>query len=217
MFGGVILDNLDILAQGYLVTILLAVSAMTVAFAIGAVVASVRVWGPGPAAAAAGFYVEFFRNTPLLVQLFFYATLFAPANLGLTSDPVVVAIIGLGIYTGAFVSEAIRSGILAVDPRQVEAARSLGLSAIKTIRLVVLPQAIRTVIPPLGNLSIALVKNTAIASAISARESLFVGLLVQSRTFSLEPFVAILAAYWSLTIPLSIVVARLERRLAFSR
>jgi ABC-type amino acid transport system permease subunit len=85
------------------------------------------------------------------------------------------------------------------------------------VRLVVLPQAVRTVIPPLGNLSIALVKNTSLASAISAREVLFVGLLVQSRTFSLEPFLAIVAAYWSLTIPLSIAVARLERRLVFAR
>jgi putative glutamine transport system permease protein len=135
----------------------------------------------------------------------------------LSSDPVVVAIVGLGIYTGAFVTEAIRSGILSVDAGQLDAARSLGMSQVSTVRLVVLPQAVRTVIPPLGNLSIALVKNTSIASAISAREVLFVGLLVQSRTFSLEPFLAIVAAYWSLTIPLSIAVARLERRLVFAR
>ncbi|HUG29748.1 MAG TPA: amino acid ABC transporter permease [Candidatus Limnocylindria bacterium] len=217
MFGEVILDNLDSFGQAYVTTVVLAVAAMALALAIGTVAASIRVWGSPIASGAAGFYVEFFRNTPLLVQLFFYATLFAPLNLGITSDPVIVAIIGLGIYTGAFVTEAIRSGILAVDPRQLEAARSLGLSQVQTLRLVVLPQAFRTVIPPLGNLSIALVKNTSIASAISAREILFVGLLVQSRTFSLEPFVAILAAYWSLTIPLSIAVSRLERRMAFSR
>ena len=217
MFGGVILDNLGIFAQAYLTTVILAVGAMALALAIGTLAASLRVWGPPLASGVAAFYVEFFRNTPLLVQLFFYATLFAPRNLGITSDPVIVAIIGLGIYTGAFVTEAIRSGILSVDPRQLEAARSLGLNQVQTLRLVVLPQAIRTVIPPLGNLSIALVKNTSIASAISTREILFVGLLVQSRTFSLEPFVAILGAYWSLTIPLSIVVSRLERRLAFSR
>lgn len=217
MFGQTIQVNLDIFAQGYLTTIVLSVAAMTAAVVIGTVVASVRVWGGTIPSAVAGFYVEFFRNTPLLVQLFFYATLFAPRNLGLTSDPVIVAIIGLGIYTGAFVSEAIRSGILSVDPRQIEAARSLGLGQVATIRLVVLPQAIRTVIPPLGNLSIALVKNSSVAYAISAREVLFVGLLVHQRTFSLEPFLAILAAYWSLTIPLSIVVGRLERRLAFSR
>jgi His/Glu/Gln/Arg/opine family amino acid ABC transporter permease subunit len=217
VFGQVIVDNLDIFVQGYLTTILLAVAAMALAVAIGTVMASLRVWGGTLVSGIAGFYVEFFRNTPLLVQLFFYATLFAPRNLGLASDPVVVAIVGLGIYTGAFVTEAIRSGILSVDAGQLDAARSLGMSQVSTVRLVVLPQAVRTVIPPLGNLSIALVKNTSIASAISAREVLFVGLLVQSRTFSLEPFLAIVAAYWSLTIPLSIVVAHLERRLGFAR
>ena len=217
MFGQVIVDNLDIFVQGYLTTILLAVAAMALAVAIGVVMASLRVWGGPLVSGAAGFYVEFFRNTPLLVQLFFYATLFAPRNLGLSSDPVVVAIVGLGIYTGAFVTEAIRSGILSVPPGQLDAARSLGMNQVSTLRLVVLPQALRTVIPPLGNLSIALVKNTSIASAISAREILFVGLLVQSRTFSLEPLLAIVAAYWSLTIPLSIAVSRLERRMAFAR
>jgi His/Glu/Gln/Arg/opine family amino acid ABC transporter permease subunit len=217
VFGQVIVDNLDIFVQGYLTTILLAVAAMALAVAIGTVMASLRVWGGTLVSGIAGFYVEFFRNTPLLVQLFFYATLFAPRNLGLASDPVVVAIVGLGIYTGAFVTEAIRSGILSVDAGQLDAARSLGMSQVSTVRLVVLPQAVRTVIPPLGNLSIALVKNTSIASAISAREILFVGLLVQSRTFSLEPFLAIVAAYWSLTIPLSIAVARLERRFVFAR
>jgi His/Glu/Gln/Arg/opine family amino acid ABC transporter permease subunit len=217
VFGQVIVDNLDIFVQGYLITILLAVAAMALAVAIGTVMASLRVWGGALLSGIAGFYVEFFRNTPLLVQLFFYATLFAPRNLGLSSDPVIVAIVGLGIYTGAFVTEAIRSGILSVDPGQLDAARSLGMSQVSTVRLVVLPQAVRTVIPPLGNLSIALVKNTSLASAISAREVLFVGLLVQSRTFSLEPFLAIVAAYWSLTIPLSIAVARLERRLVFAR
>jgi His/Glu/Gln/Arg/opine family amino acid ABC transporter permease subunit len=217
VFGQVIVDNLDIFVQGYLTTVLLAVAAMALAVAIGTVMASLRVWGGALLSGIAGFYVEFFRNTPLLVQLFFYATLFAPRNLGLSSDPVVVAIVGLGIYTGAFVTEAIRSGILSVDAGQLDAARSLGMSQVSTVRLVVLPQAVRTVIPPLGNLSIALVKNTSIASAISAREILFVGLLVQSRTFSLEPFLAIVAAYWSLTIPLSIAVARLERRFVFAR
>jgi His/Glu/Gln/Arg/opine family amino acid ABC transporter permease subunit len=217
VFGQTIVDNLDIFVQGYLTTVLLAVAAMALAVAIGTVMASLRVWGGTLLSPLAGFYVEFFRNTPLLVQLFFYATLFAPRNLGLSSDPVVVAIVGLGIYTGAFVTEAIRSGILSVDAGQLDAARSLGMGQLSTLRLVVLPQAIRTVIPPLGNLSIALVKNTSIASAISAREVLFVGLLVQSRTFSLEPFLAVVAAYWSLTIPLSIAVAHLERRLVFAR
>jgi His/Glu/Gln/Arg/opine family amino acid ABC transporter permease subunit len=213
----VIADNLDAFVRGYLTTVLLTVAGMTGALVIGTAVASARVWGGALISGIAGFYVEFFRNTPLLVQIFFYSTLFAPANLGITRDPVIVAIVALAIYTGAFATEAIRAGILSVDPGQVEAARSLGLGMVATLRLVVLPQAIRTVIPPLGSIASALVRNSAIASAISARELLFVGLLVSQRTFSLEPLLGILVGYWSLTIPLAFAVNYLERRLAFSR
>jgi glutamate transport system permease protein len=213
----VIADNLDLFVRGWLTTILLTVSAMSAALVIGTVMASARVWGGTLVSGVAGFYVEFFRNTPLLVQLFFYSTLFAPANLGITRDPVIVAIVGLAVYTGSFTTEAIRSGILAVDPRQIEAARSLGLGAFATLRLVVLPQAIRTVIPPLGSIASALVRNSAVASAIAVRELLFVGLLVAQRTFSPEPLLGILVGYWSLTIPLAFAVNHLERRLAFTR
>ncbi len=213
----VIGDNIGLFAQGYLTTILLTVTTMAFALVIGTVMASFRVWGGAIPSGVAGFYVEFIRNTPLLVQLFFYATLFAPANLGITRDPVIVAIIGLAIYTGAFVTEVVRAGILSVDVRQIEAARSLGLSQVQALRLVVLPQAIRTVIPPLGSITSALVRNTSIASAISARELLFVGLLVHQRTFSFEPFLGILVGYWSLTIPLAFAIGHLERRLAYAR
>jgi aspartate/glutamate/glutamine transport system permease protein len=213
----VISENLGLFAQGYLTTIVLSVSSMAVALVIGTVAASFRVWGGPILSGVAGFYVEFIRNTPLLVQLFFYATLFAPANLNLTRDAVVVGCIGLAIYTGAFVTEVVRAGILAVDVRQIEAARSLGMDQVSTLRFVVLPQAIRTVIPPLGSIASALVRNSSIASAIAARELVFVGLLIHQRTFSLEPFLGILVGYWSLTIPLAFLISHLERRLAYTR
>ncbi len=212
-----IFANLDFLIGGYATTLKLSAGAMALALAIGVLVASVRVWGGRIGSAAGGAYVEFFRNTPLLVQLFFYAVLFAPANLGLSRDPVVVALVGLSVYTGAYVTEVIRSGILSVDQRQSEAARSLGLSQVQTLRRVVLPQAFRTVIPPLGNLSIALVKNTAVASAIGALELLQAGSIVSSRTFRLEPLVGVVVAYLSITIPLAILTGHLERRLRFAR
>ena len=217
MFGRVTIENLDYLVQGYVTTVLLSVGAMVAALVIGAVVASLRVWGGRLPSSLGGFYVEFFRNTPLLIQLFFFAVVLAPRNLGITADPFLVALIGLSLYTGAFATEAIRSGILAIDPGQVEAARSLGLSQLATIRLVVLPQAIRTVVPPLGNVASALIRNSSVASAIGTRELLFMGLLVANRTFSLEPLIGVLLGYWSLTLTLSLVLARLERRLAFAR
>jgi His/Glu/Gln/Arg/opine family amino acid ABC transporter permease subunit len=210
-------DNALFFFQGFRNTLILAVGALAASLVIGTLMASLRVWGGDVLRAVAGGYVEFFRNTPLLVQLLFYAVLLAPANLGVTGDPLVAAMIGLSIYTGAFVTEVVRSGILSVDVRQLEAARSLGLSQLQALRFVVLPQAIRTVIPPLGNLSIALVKNTSIASGIAAFELLKVASVLETQTAQFSWFIAALVGFWSLTIPLAWLVGRLERRLAFSR
>ena len=217
MFGQVIAANFGLFAQGFLTTVLLSVTAMTAAVLIGAVMASMRVWGGPLLSGIAGFYVEFFRNTPLLIQLFFFAVVLAPANLGITANPLIVALIGLSIYTGAFATEAIRSGLLAVPAGQAEAARSLGLSQLATLRLVILPQAIRTVVPPLGNVASALVRNSSVASVIGTRELLYMGLLVNTRTFAVEALLGILLGYWILTIPLSLGLSRLERRVAFAR
>lgn len=207
----------DFFFEGFRNTLILAVGGMIGALVIGLVGASLRVWG-GPFLSPVGTaYVEFFRNTPLLIQLSFFAVLFAPRNLGITSNPIIVGILGLAIYTGSYVTEAIRSGILSVDPRQIEAARSLGLSQVATLRLVVLPQAIRTVIPPLGNIAIALTKNTAIVSAIAANELLKVAGVIETRTASFDGYLAALVAFWSMTLPLAFLVSQLERRLKFAR
>jgi His/Glu/Gln/Arg/opine family amino acid ABC transporter permease subunit len=207
----------DFFFEGFRNTLILAVGGMLGALVIGVVGASIRVWG-GPLLSPIGTaYVEFFRNTPLLVQLSFAAVVFAPRNLNVTANPVVVGVLGLAIYTGSYVTEAIRSGILAVDVRQIEAARSLGLSQLATLRLVVLPQAIRTVIPPLGNILIALTKNTAVVSAIAANELLKVAGVIETRTASFDGYLAALVAFWCLTIPLAFIVSRLERHLVFAR
>ena len=205
---------------------MLCVFAMAFSLAIGVVMAAARVWGRPVVKSLGGSYVEFFRNTPLLVQLFFWAVLLAPAYVGgllpgfgtaLTADPRVVAVIGLSVYTGSYVTETVRSGILSVDPRQREAARSRGLTQVQALRYVVLPQAVRTVIPPLGNIAIALVKNSAVASAIAANELLKSAGVLETRTGMFEWFLAALLGYWSLTVPLAFVVGQAERRLAFAR
>jgi putative glutamine transport system permease protein len=190
---------------------------MLVSLAIGTVAASLRVWGPPVLRSLGGAYVEFFRNTPLLVQLFFWAVLLAPANLGITAEPLVAGLIGLSVYTGSYVTETVRSGILSVDPRQLEAARSLGLTQVQALRHVVLPQAIRTVIPPLGNIAIALVKNSAIVSAIAATELLKVAGILETRTARFEWYFAALVGYWTITVPLAYGVGLAERKLAFAR
>jgi len=207
----------DFFFEGFRNTLILAVGGMIGALVIGVIGASLRVWG-GPFLSPLGTaYVEFFRNTPLLVQLSFCAVMFAPRNLNITANPIIVGILGLSIYTGSYVTEAIRSGILSVDPRQIESARSLGLSQFATLRFIVLPQAIRTVIPPLGNITIALTKNTAIVSAIAANELLKVAGVIETRTASFDGYLAALVAFWCLTLPLAFVVSQLERRLKFAR
>ena len=207
----------DFFFEGFRNTLILAIGGMLGALVIGVVGASLRVWGGAFLSPLGTAYVEFFRNTPLLIQLSFFAVLFAPRNLGITSNPIIVGILGLSIYTGSYVAEAIRSGILSVDLRQIEAARSLGLSQLATLRFVVLPQAIRTVIPPLGNIAIALTKNTAIVSAIAANELLKVAGVIETRTASFDGYLAALVAFWSLTLPLAFIVSQLERRLKFAR
>ena len=210
-------DNGRLFLEGFRNTLLLSLVAMAASLVLGTVMATLRVCGGPILSSVAGAYVEFFRNTPLLVQLLFYAVLLAPAYLNVTREPLVVAGIGLSVYTGAYVTEAVRSGILSVDPRQLEAARSLGLTQPQSLRLVVLPQAVRTVVPPLGNLTIALVKNTSIASGIAAFDVLKAASTLESRTLRFEWYIAAVIAFWAITIPLAIVVNRLERRLAFSR
>ena len=212
-----LVQNADLLLTGYLNTVLLSLLALLAALVIGTFGATLRVWGGDLLRPIATAYVEFFRNTPFLVQVSFFAVLFAPANLGLTADPLIVGIIALALYTGAYVTEVVRSGILSVDPRQMEAARSLGFGQVQALRLVVMPQAIRTVIPPLGNLAIALVKNSAIVSAIAATELLKVAGLIETRTASFDGYIAALLGYWSITVPLAFAVSQLERRLAFAR
>ena len=212
-----LVQNGDLLLTGYLNTVVLSALALVAALGIGTFGASLRFWGGTVLSPLAGAYVEFFRNTPFLVQVSFFAVLFAPANLGLTRDPLLVGIIALALYTGAYVTEVVRSGILSVDPRQLEAARSLGFNQVQSLRLIVMPQAIRTVIPPLGNLAIALVKTSAIVSAIAATELLKVAGLIETRTASFDGYLAALVGYWTITVPLAFAVSRLERRLAFAR
>lgn len=160
--------------------------------------------------------VEFFRNIPLVVLMSFL--LIGLGSAGIRMSAFAAAAIALTLYTGAFVTESVRSGIAAVGSGQVEAARALGMNFVQMIRLVILPQALRTVIPPLGNLMIAMVKNSAIAAAIAYPELLYQSDLLESRSFrTFEIFSGTLAGFLSLTLPMSYAVARLERKLKIAR
>jgi glutamate transport system permease protein len=164
----VLLHNAGAFAHGFRVTLALTLASFAGALAIGIVIASMRVSPVAPLRAAGTLYVETVRNIPLLVLMFLFY--FGLPKIGIQYPPFPGAVIVLAAYTGSFVAEAIRSGVNTVARGQAEAARAIGLTFAQSLRLVVLPQALRAVVAPLGNLFVALVKNTALASTIAVVE-----------------------------------------------
>lgn len=207
-----VLGNLPLLLDGLRVTLLLAIGGLTLALLAGMVVAVLRVSPLAPVRFVGTVYVEFLRNTPLLVQLFFWV--FGLPFVGVTLPEFTAASLGLGFYTSAFVAEAVRAGILSISKGQIEASRSLGLSYLQTMQLVLLPQAIAITVPPLGNLAIALTKNTSVASAVLVAELMYQAEVVNGRTFATyETFTVVGLMYLALTLPLSRMARMLEVRL----
>jgi glutamate transport system permease protein len=212
----VVFDNLDVLARGVRTTVALTALSYVVALAIGIVVAACRVSPIPPLRVAGAFYVELVRNTPLTVH--FVLFFFGLPKIGILYDPFPTAIIVLGGYTGAFVAETVRSGINAVSRGQAEAARALGLTFPQVLGIVVLPQALRTVVGPLGSLLIALTKNSSIAALIAVEELVFVTDSLANDTATPIPFyIGAAVAYLLLTIPTGFAVRALENRVAIKR
>lgn len=165
-----LLNNLDLFILGFQNTLILFFFSAIFALILGTVVAAMRV-SPVPAMRAAGtFYVNTVRNTPLTLVLFFFALGYPKLGLPEISF-MTAAIVGLSLYTATYVAEAIRSGINTVPVGQAEAARAIGLPFSQSLRLVVLPQAFRAVIPPLFSVFIALLKNTTVAAGFSVAEA----------------------------------------------
>jgi glutamate transport system permease protein len=165
----VLVDQFDLILRGFRLTLGLTGASAAIALVVGTVLAAMRVAPAPPLRWAATTYVDIVRNTPL--TLVFVLVVFGLPELGLRFSFFTRAVIALSVYTSAFVCEVLRSGINAVQPGQAEAARALGMTFGQTMQTVVLPQAFRTVIPPLGNLLIALTKNTAIAEAFGVVEA----------------------------------------------
>ena len=222
MPGGIVFEFPQLYFTGLWVTIQISILGLLSSLVIGTIVAVMRVSPIAPLRWIGAAYVEFFRNTPLVVQLFFSFLGLPLIGFRFSDDTFVsifrAAAIGMGVYHGAYVAEVVRGGLLGVDRGQIEAARSVGLSYLQMLRYVQLPQTFRSVIPPLGNIGIALVKNTSLASTIGVTDLLFAAEIVESRTFRAEEaFIAATLLYLSLTIPLGIAVNALERRMLVAR
>jgi glutamate transport system permease protein len=212
----VILDNLDRYAEGAWTTIQLTLISFVCAFVIGVVVASFRVSPVPPLRWAGVLYVETVRNTPLLVLLIL--AFFGLPKLGFTWSPFATAIIVISAYTGAFVAEVVRAGINTVATGQAEAARALGLTFPQVLGHVVLPQALRSVVQPLGSLFSALVRNTSLAYAISVVELTGTADQIGNETAEYLPaFIGAFIAYFILTIPTGFAIGVIERRVAVKR
>ncbi len=215
---GFVIDNASLLWSAFLTTLSLAVVSGICALILGTVLAGMRVSPIPPLRALATFYVEVFRNTPLTVVFFFLAFGIVQIDLQFPSR-FITAVAALSLYTASFVCEALRSGINAVPPGQAEAARALGLDFRQTLTTIVLPQAFRTVVPPLGNVWIALAKNTSIAAgfAVSDLTAALQRLSNANADQLLAVFAAIVLAYLVITLPSALVLRLIERRVAIVR
>jgi len=236
----IVQDRYKMFLEGFGRTLLLTVGALLLGVLVGVMVAVIRVYcyqaQPKPLGKACkGFfttgrlfwlrhiglrlldglmnlYLTLFRGTPVVVQLMIWSFVVLTS----TND-VLVAIIGLGINSGAYVAEIVRAGIMAVDKGQTEAGRSLGLSAWTTMRLIVLPQAFKNVLPALGNECISLLKETSIVGYIAVVDLTKAAALVRARTFdAFFPLLCVAAVYLTLVLLLSSLQAQLEKHLRAS-
>jgi putative glutamine transport system permease protein len=214
----VLTEHFSEFGSGFWVTLRLVAISFVIAIVVGTLVAALRVAPVKPLNWIGAAFVEVFRNTPLLVLLFIsFAGL---RRAGLPINAWVAGTTSLGLYTAAYVAEALRSGVFAVGKGQIEAALSLGLDYPRTLRYIVLPQAFRTVIPHLGSLTIAMIKNSAIigVSLLALPDLLHQARLVNSRTFAThEAFFWAAVGYLILTGLATLVVRRLETRYAIRR
>ncbi|GEL18993.1 amino acid ABC transporter permease [Pseudonocardia asaccharolytica] len=215
---GVILEQFPLYVQGFLQTLRICVFAAIGSLVLGTLLAGFRVSPLAPLRAVGSGWVTVFRNTPLAVVLF--AVAFGLPEVGVNGSYFWFGVTGLTMYTSAFVCEAVRSGINSVAPGQAEAARAVGLTFSQTLSLVVLPQALRTVVPPLGSVIIAMIKNSAIVGAFGVGGDLYsVGLQLTSAQgyAAVGVLTGVLLGYLVLTIPAGIALAAIERRTALAR
>jgi len=212
----VVLDNLDLYLGGMRDTVVLTLASFALAFLVGVVVAGFRVSPVPPLRAAGAFYVTVFRNTPLVLLLFLFY--FGFPKMGVSFGAFTWAIIVLTAYTGAFVAETVRAGVNSVSRGQGEAARALGLSFPQTLGVVVMPQAIRTVIQPLGSIFVALIRNSALVTVISVPNLSSMADRLSTDTAVFVPvYLGVAVAYLLLTLPSGLAVGFLERKLAVKR
>ena len=215
---GVVVDNVPFLIAGLRGTMTLAIGAMVVGVALGLLVGLSRLSPLRPVRVVAGLYVDFVRSVPLLVLLVFYVyaipILFETATgQRIIVDPIFAGITGLGVYEAAYFAEVFRAGVLAVPAGQREAALSTGMTPLQAMRRVVLPQAVRKMIPPTASLFITLTKDTSVAFAIAVEELMAkAGFLINYTFRPMEVLAVVSVIYFVLLYPMTLGANYLQRR-----
>ncbi|MGI6091551.1 MAG: amino acid ABC transporter permease [Veillonellaceae bacterium] len=207
-----IVRSLPLLLMGAGITIQITAISVGIGLLIGMFIGIARLSSNIIIKSIAAIYVDFIRGTPLLVQIFIiYFAL--PLISGQRIDPFIAAITACGINSGAYVAEIFRAGIQSIDKGQMEAGRSLGMSWLQTMRFIILPQAFKRIIPPLGNEFIAMLKDSSLVSVIGFEELTRRGQLIIARTYgSFEIWMTVAVIYLVMTLTISRLVAYLERR-----
>ncbi|PXY19591.1 amino acid ABC transporter permease [Prauserella muralis] len=214
----VIIDNLPLYADGLLTTLQICAYGFVGSLVLGTILGAFRVSPVAPLRWVGTSWVNVFRNCPLTIVLFFCA--FGLPEVGINGQYFWFGVTGLVLYTSAFVCEAVRSGINSVSAGQAEAARAVGLNFGQSLSYVIMPQAVRSVVPPLGSVIIAMIKNSAIVGAFGVGGDLFaVGQQLSSAQgkAALPVLTGVALGYLVITIPGGLLLGWLERKVAIAR
>jgi putative glutamine transport system permease protein len=205
--------DVNVFIQGFGVTLLVSLSALSLALVLGVIFGLFSMARFRLFKALARIYVEFFQNTPLVIQIFFFYNALPYA--GITMNVLTIGVIGVGIYHGAYVAEVVRAGILSIPKGQVEAAYSQGFSYIQSMTYIILPQAVKVILPPLVNQAVNLIKNTSVLALVAGGDLMYrADSWASNGTLSYGPaYVLTGILYFILCFPLARWARRYEERL----
>ena len=202
------------LVEGLGNTLLITLGALLIGIVIGSLIAVIKYCGEGskylkPLCLICDLYTTVIRGTPVVVLLLIFYFIILKA-----SDGITVGIVAFGINSGAYIAELMRGGINAVDPGQMEAGRSLGMSRLQTTYKIILPQAMKNILPAIGNEMIALLKETAVAGYVAVQDLTRAGNLIRNNTYdAVNPLLVVALTYLVLVIALTSLLGKFERRL----
>ncbi len=207
-------DNYKLILSGLQNTLIMALAATLIGIVIGVIIAVIKYFAQDNKKLwifdkICNIYTTVIRGTPVMVQLIILS-----GALLMIKETLIIAIIGFGINSGAYVAEIIRSGIFSIDKGQTEAGRSLGLTKIQTMRYIVLPQAIKNILPALGNEFIALLKETSIAGYVAVHDLTKAGELIKNNTFNSTGLYIVALIYLIMVMGMTKLLSIFERRLA---